>query len=267
LLRVIVINDGDPREPWDVLNDISDPRLIRFDLKENRGPYFARAVALMATTDDYFLIQDADDWSEPKRVSILLRLLRRHRSNYSFSSLAQFRNTPAGQTVNAPALFSRLPDLNPGAALAFRLPHHGLFEVGALRQIGGCYGGFRIGYDELLTSLLLLVGTVSWTSEKLYWRRLRPNSLYHSAETGFGSHARILARDEMANLYARAYFDYQNFVSGDISGKQLIQRIRSYVIASCGAADSDRIRLHAQRLRDAIRLQQIPKAYRRGKQR
>src|SRR5579859_5430453 len=67
-LRVVVINDGDPNPPWAALADITDPRLLRFDLKENRGPYFALAVALEATPDPFFLIQDADDVSAPNRA-------------------------------------------------------------------------------------------------------------------------------------------------------------------------------------------------------
>src|ERR1700692_1505713 len=68
-ITVVVVNDGDPKSPWSELADIRDPRLVRFDMTANHGPYFASAVVLNATTAPYFLVQDADDWSTPDRAA------------------------------------------------------------------------------------------------------------------------------------------------------------------------------------------------------
>src|SRR5690606_4514374 len=68
-IQVVVVNDGDPRPPWEALSHIDDPRLVRFSLPENYGPYFAHAVVLAATSSPYFLVQDADDWSDPERIA------------------------------------------------------------------------------------------------------------------------------------------------------------------------------------------------------
>ena len=43
-LTLVVVNDGDRRSPWPLLADIDDDRLVRFDLAENRGRYFADAI-------------------------------------------------------------------------------------------------------------------------------------------------------------------------------------------------------------------------------
>lgn len=75
-LLVIVVNDGDDQATWGELTHIDDPRLIRFDLKANRGRYFADAVVLNTIDSPYFAVQDADDWSEPQRLAVLLRALR-----------------------------------------------------------------------------------------------------------------------------------------------------------------------------------------------
>src|SRR4051794_32338454 len=75
-LTLVVVNDGDPEPPWPALDHIHDPRLVRFDLPTNRGIYFANAVVLAATDDPYFVVQDADDWSEPQRIAQLLQKLR-----------------------------------------------------------------------------------------------------------------------------------------------------------------------------------------------
>src|SRR5712692_1784143 len=67
-LTLVVVNDGDDDPPWDQLTYIDDPRLVRFDMRSNHGRYFADTVVLNATTDNYLVIQDADDWSEPDRI-------------------------------------------------------------------------------------------------------------------------------------------------------------------------------------------------------
>lgn len=74
-LTLIVTNDGDQdTPPWPALADITDPRLVRFELPENRGRYFADAVTLAACDTPWFAIHDADDEAEPTWLSTLLRL-------------------------------------------------------------------------------------------------------------------------------------------------------------------------------------------------
>jgi glycosyltransferase involved in cell wall biosynthesis len=248
-LRVVVINDGDPEPPWPALADFADPRLLRFDLGENRGPYFALAVALAATPDPFFAVQDADDWSTPHRVETLLQLLERDGSHYAFSTLAQFHNRPNGAVVVDRPLGAQPPDTSPGAELANRLFHHGVYRTEAVRNLGGYFAGFRFGYDMLLTNLLLLVGSVSWTPEALYWRRLRPDSLTRAPSTGMRSAIRRQLRTEMNALYRQAYGDYLHFRARRISGRQLRRRISGLVQAHCGLADRRRIKEHAARLR------------------
>lgn len=263
-LRVIVINDGDPSPPWPCLADITDPKLVRFDLKENRGPYFALAIALEATPDPFFLIQDADDWSAPHRVATLLHLLQRDGTSYTYSTLAQFHDGAGGIMVDKP-LFSSRPNTVPGTHLSSRIPHHGLFRTEILRQLGGYYGGFRYGYDEFLTNLLLLVGSVSWTADLLYWRRRRPTALTRAPDTGMLSLERQSLRAKMNESYGHAYRDYQNFVARRISGERLLQLIRWRVESHRGAADSQRIKEHASRLRHGMSEQHRAWASRYGK--
>ena len=200
-VRVIVINDGDPEAPWPALAEIIDPRLVRFDLQENRGPYFALAIALEATHDQFFLVQDADDWSAPERVESLLRLLIRNGSIFACSTLAQFHKNEAREVIVEKPLFWSRPSTTPEAELRIRVPHHGLHRTEHVRRLGGYYGGFRFGYDEFLTNLLAMTGSISWTPDRLYWRRLRPTSLTRAPDTGMASPMRQSLRSEMRHLY------------------------------------------------------------------
>jgi len=251
-LRVIVINDGDPSSPWPSLADITDPRLIRFDLLENRGPYFALAVALEATPDSFFLVQDADDWSAPHRVATLLQLLHRNKSHYAFSTLAQFRDSDNGSIIPIGLMFSEGPDTSERAEFKNRIPHVGLFQTRALRLLGGYYAGFKFGYDMLLTNLLLLAGVVAWTPEHLYWRRVRPTSLSHAPDTGWRSLARRNARVEMRELYWCVYRDYQDFIRRRISGPVFLSLVRTRVCARRSPADDAAIGSSAAQLRSVL---------------
>jgi len=251
-LRIIVINDGDPEPPWHSLADISDPRLIRFDLSENRGPYFALAVALEATPDRLLLVQDADDWSAPHRVATLMQIMRRDASQYAFSTQAQFSDHPSGGIIFHEPMFPTGPDTTVRSRLKYRMPHQGLFRTEALRRLGGYYGGFKFNYDTLLTSLFLLAGRVSWSSDHLYWRRLRPTSLFHAPDTGWRSLARQQMHAEMAEFYRHAYRDYQNFVMRRVSGPQFLRLIQWRVGYRRGAIADQQIKHYAAYLRNAL---------------
>jgi glycosyltransferase involved in cell wall biosynthesis len=254
-IRIIVINDGDRKPPWPVLSDIADPRLIRFDLPENRGPYFALAVALESTSDPLFLVQDADDWSVPHRAASLLQMLTRDGSSYAFSSVGQFRDYSAGRVVIDKPMFSRMPDITPSAEFKLRIPHHGLFRTSVLESLGGYFGGFKFNYDEFITNVLLLSGTVSWSCNPLYWRRLRPTSLTRASDTGMASGARRLIRARLGGLYQEVYSDYVLFLGRRLSGENFLQRVRWRVQVNRGAASEQRIKYEAARLRSAMRAQ------------
>jgi glycosyltransferase involved in cell wall biosynthesis len=254
-LRVFVINDGDPDLPWSELADIGDPRLLRFNLATNRGPYFANAIALEATHDSLLLVQDADDVSVPHRLESLLRIMRRDASTFAFSTLGQFHDDRSKGLVLDPPLYSTAPSIPPGPELESRIPHHGLYSVCALKQLGGCFGGFEFGYDELLTNLILLTGSVSWTPEPLYWRRLRPDSLTRSPHTGMKSARRRELRTTMQAIYRLAYHDYCEYVERRISHDGFLRSIRARALARRSAADGARIQQLAARLREAMVMQ------------
>jgi glycosyltransferase involved in cell wall biosynthesis len=251
--RIIVINDGDRSSPWSVLSDIEDPRLIRFDMSENRGPYFCLAVALEATDDQFFLVQDADDWSAPHRISCLLQLLQAQNTHYAFSTQRQFIQHRAGGLVIKGLEFSRVKDIRPSADLKYIMPHHGLFRVSALRRLGGYFAGFKFGYDLFLMNVMLMAGTVSWSPEYLYWRRLRTGSLTQSIDTGIESIARKMVRARLNALYREIYTDYINFLGRRLSSEGFLHRVRSRVTTCRGARDAQSIKDEGARLRYAMR--------------
>lgn len=224
-LVLVVVNDGDPEQPWDELSGISDRRLIRFDLDTNRGRYFADAVVLNATTDPYFLIQDADDWSEPNRISILLEIMGQDYSHAAISAMFVHMLDQDQVPCNDTLRFERLREPLTHEYM-YRGPHHGLFKCQALRRIGGPFGGFTIGYDKLLVNLLLMTGRISYVDVPLYHRLIRPNSLTTSELTGLGSHVRLEVRKQLSSIYSAAFKSYLGYKAGEIDASTLAASIR-----------------------------------------
>ena len=242
-ITVVVVCDGDPSTPWPELAHIRDPRLVRFSLSSNYGPYFAHQVVLGASTTPYFLVQDADDWSLPHRVATLLDALVGDCSDFAFSAWQQYRSNGDGM-LYSDSIRWRHRQLSdpatspPGQGELFlydslltdkfvnRAAHHGLFRHEALERIGGYYAGFRMNYDTLLTNFLLMTGHASFVEEPLYQYIIRPDSLSHSADTGVRSPIRMMTKQHLAAMYREAYDDYRAWMCGDLSSPDLSERIR-----------------------------------------
>lgn len=242
-LTVVVVNDGDPNPPWGELAHIQDPRLIRFSLDLNYGPYFAHQTVLGASTTAYFLVQDADDWSTPTRVASLLHALISEGSDLAFSAWQQYRANAngnlqpdairwrrrrPGDPLLAPPgqreLFLFDPLLN--EHFVNRAAHHGIFRREALERIGGYYAGFRMNYDTLLTNFLLMTGRVSFVEEPHYQYVLRPDSLSHSQATGVRSPIRIATKQRLAAMYREAFEHYRTWMRRQLSSAEFTDRIR-----------------------------------------
>jgi glycosyltransferase involved in cell wall biosynthesis len=262
-LTVIVVNDADPTPPWNWLRDIGDPRLVRFDLATNGGPYMATAIVLNATDSPYFLIQDADDWSMPDRASRLLRMVEADRSDFAVSGQL---HVPASQGPRAATDVTWSSVVTDQASphrlvlrtritpeFVYRAPHHGLYRTEALRRLGGYYGGFRVSYDALLTNLILMTGRVSHTPLALYHRSIRPESLTRSADTGLGSLFRNRTEQSIRVIYDRCFQHYQEYQRGRINSRSLIDRLRELVLNNVSPAEADHIAHESMRLRCLLR--------------
>jgi glycosyltransferase involved in cell wall biosynthesis len=236
-LTVVVVSDADPDPPWNALAGISDPRLVRFALAENHGPYFAHQVVLGASATPYFSVHDADDWSAPPRIATLLRALIADGSDLAFSAWQQYREGDDGVARKESIRWRRrMPGdaaeelflFDPRLTDEFvnRAAHHGVFRREALENIGGCYGGFRMNYDTLLTNLILMTGRISFVEEPLYYYTLRPDSLSHSAATGVRSQARMMAKARLAALYGEALGDYRAWHGGEMASAEFLERVR-----------------------------------------
>jgi hypothetical protein len=243
-LTVVVVNDGDPESPWPHLDHIDDRRLVRFELDRNRGRYFADQVVLEATGDPLFLVQDADDWSEPTRVERLLVELRR----------AHAAGAVSARWLGGSARVEHWPQL--GTPLTARMMHRatqqGLFRTDALREVGGFHPGFRIGYDTLLINLLEMLGRVVAVDPPLYHARIRPGSLTTDPSTRWGSSLRNQAVRRLDSIYARAFGHYQRYLEGSCDAIQLGISVQDIVRGTTDRADAAAVRDQAEQLRGLL---------------
>jgi glycosyltransferase involved in cell wall biosynthesis len=279
-LTVVVVNDGDVNPPWPELAHIRDPRLIRFSLEQNHGPYFVHQVVLAASDTPYFLIQDADDWSAANRVSALLNQLQADGSDLAFSAWQQYREDEKGalrpdsirwrrrepthpwhrlwRGVLALAGARRAAKASPQASYLFdpvltdefinRASHHGVFRRAALERIGGYYGGFRINHDTLLTNLLLMTGKVSFVEAPRYHYLLRRDSLSHSDATGARSPVRACVREQQAAIYREALHWRRKLKKRAIANEEFMTRVRDLATRFVTPLDREAVAHEAARL-------------------
>jgi glycosyltransferase involved in cell wall biosynthesis len=261
-IRVIVINDGDPCPPWRELGSIRDPRLVRFSLPKNGGCFFCWEVARRATHDPFFMMQDADDWAAPNRAEALLESLLSKKSDLAVSAQPQFCERSDGTPYQTSVRWNQMVQEETNKPFVvqralseefrYRAPHHGLIRTSALREIGGYYGGFRIGWDTLLTNLVLMVGSISWTPEQLYFRLVRPDSLTHSVHTGAQSEYAAGVSRCLRMIYQECFAHYQTYRRMQINRAQLSDRIQSICGRHLSADDKAALNLQSGKLRGAM---------------
>lgn len=240
-LTCVVVFDGDTRAA-EVIADIEDPRLVRHALAANWGRYFADQVVLDATTSEYFLVQDSDDWSEPTRLEILLAKLESDEADACLSDVVHHDSRSGRERVSRqgwPHLHDPI-----GPTLIHRAGHHGLYRTECLRSIGGWYAGHRIGFDTSVTNLVLLSGgRVTSVAEPLYHRSIRSDSLTTSATTGWNTPERLRVVTELRALQKRMYAATNGGTATNASST-----IRATVLAGRGQLDSTALRVETARL-------------------
>lgn len=179
-LQLVVVNDaGDATEAFRPLQDITDPRLIRFSLQENHGRYFADAVVAFACDSEFFTTHDSDDWSELRRLEEMMHLAK----NADVVPGTEIIHTRNRYRVRRPLL--KLPNRP--------LPHmwhlSAVYRTEVFRSV--IHPGFRVGYDSLMSSMLAastlkIIPAVRYK----YHRVSRPDSLTRDPLTGIGSQFR-----------------------------------------------------------------------------
>lgn len=76
--ELIVVDDCSDDNTWEILRNIGDPRVKPLRHKTRQGPYAARNSALSVAKGKFITTHDADDWSHPQRLELMVRELESH---------------------------------------------------------------------------------------------------------------------------------------------------------------------------------------------
>jgi glycosyltransferase involved in cell wall biosynthesis len=251
--RLVIVNDADPVPPWPLLGDhLSDPRIVRYDLPENRGRFFIDAVILAATPDPLWALQDPDDFSEPDRFERMVPLAEQvgmafapscwhHRGDDAIARRGQERCPVLGCRTRIDA--KRLddpPDLE-------RLVSHtgygsGVISTDRIRAVGGFHPDLTVAWDTYLMSACKVVGPwVADVTKPLQHKTRRPGSLGRAPETKVGSPIRNAAWERRDRLY-------RDLVAAHQAGEDSARPVRDDIDPGLW----QEVTWHAQQLRERM---------------
>lgn len=182
-ITVYIVSDGEATPPWNELAQFDDPRLIRIELTKNMGCFYAMEVVLRATQDKYLAIQDADDWSELTRIETLYSEIRTRPLTLSTSAHIVHN----GGHISYEDMSKRLHSPFRVDDTRNRVRYHGVYDVAKMKQLGGFYGGFRIGFDRYIVNMLHALNEVGYLESPLYHKLERSDSLGFNNQNGMGT--------------------------------------------------------------------------------
>lgn len=182
---IVLLLDGGDAPPDGLLQRF--PKLSVFASDELVGPYALIQAAIEATNYDWYLFQDADDWSAVDRVETLLDTAARHNAELVGSQEIRVFEDGSVMPVSYPLDVNAALAHAPGHAL---LHPSSLVRRGLVMRLGGFATGLRFGGDTEFVLRAAHEARIVNTSKALYFRRLRAGSLTTAPETGLDSPVR-----------------------------------------------------------------------------
>ncbi len=198
LQGIVVIDDSSSTPPTKTLERFPTVTLLRS--AENSGPYRLIQEVIDHTGYDAFLFQDADDWSAPNRLEVLLDLATRT-GNELTGSQGHRLIVDEGEVVlyqhpiDPERTFQTTPKSKP--------VHHptSLVTRDLIQRTGGFCTGLPFSGDTEFLRRAATIGPIANTAEFIYIYRTRSDSLTGSEETGIHTAVR---RDLWAIQHPRA---------------------------------------------------------------
>ncbi|MEB3225252.1 MAG: glycosyltransferase family A protein [Synechococcus sp.] len=206
--HIVVIDDGSEVLPLEIVRQF--PTVTLLGATVNGGPYRLLQTVIEATDYDYYLFQDADDWSMTQRLETLLAIAQTTHADLIGSQ--EIRLEEASQR-----LFAVTYPLDGNQALVEKPGHPLLHPTSLVKRdlvmaVNGFATGLRFGGDTEFLLRAALVGRVINSPDYLYVRRRRSNSLTTDPATGLDSPAR---QRLLETLKTRAYDNYAALQRGE----------------------------------------------------
>ena len=192
---IVVVDDASERPPIDIVRRF--PGVTLLAAAENAGPLHLIQTVIENTSYDAYLQQDADDWSSPDRLALLLAEAERTGAEllgtYSLnvgSDGAQHSGELRCHPVDVNAAYRQLPDgwfLTWGTSIVTR---------DLVMRIGGLATGLRVAADTDFVRRAHHAARIVNVPRCCYYRRWRPDALTSAPDTGHGSPLRNAERTQ-----------------------------------------------------------------------
>jgi GT2 family glycosyltransferase len=188
----LLLDAGEP-VPREVLRDF--PQVSVYAADQHVGPYALVQSMIDGTDHDWYLFQDADDWSAVDRLERLLATATDHNAEMVGSQeIRVFDADGSAMPVTFPLDVNVALRHAPGHAL---LHPSSIVRRSLLTRLGGFATGLRFSADTEFVLRATYVGRIVNAPEALYFRRSRADSLTTAADTGLDSSARQALLQEM----------------------------------------------------------------------
>lgn len=197
---IAVIDDASAEPPTDVID--SYPVVTLLSAPDNGGPYRLIQTVIRDSDFDAYLFQDADDWSAPDRLQVLLDAAERTGAELVGSHEVRVRLdggdvVPVRYPLDVNAVLEERP-------AAFPLLHPtSLVGRDLVTRIGGFATGMRFSGDAEFLRRAAHAGTVVNADYFGYFRRKRAGSLTTDPATALQSDARRRVQEVLADRARR----------------------------------------------------------------
>jgi glycosyltransferase involved in cell wall biosynthesis len=189
---IVVIDDGSDDPPVDIVSRF--PTVTLLASPENAGPYRLSQEVIASTRYDAYCFQDADDWSLPNRLELLLR--EAERTGAELVGCQGFRLIG----VEGEAVPMTYP-LDVNAALEANPRYHAIMHPSSVvsrdlvQRIGGYASGMKFAGDTEFEHRATYATRIVNVPQFAYVIRNRENSLTSSPSTGLRSPDRRALKD------------------------------------------------------------------------
>lgn len=183
---IVVVDDGSPVPPAKIVAEF--PSVTLLTAPATVGPYRLVQQVIQDTVYDYYLFQDADDWSLADRLAYLLAAAEHTQADLIGTQELRWESEPGH-------LISVHYPLDVNLALAEKPGHPLLHPTSLVRRqlvmkVGGFATGLRFGGDTEFLLRAAWIGRILNLPSYGYLRQKRLHSLTTAPHTGLDSPAR-----------------------------------------------------------------------------
>ena len=207
-LAIVVLDDASPTPPIQIVRRY--PNVTLLAARRNGGPY-ALLQGLFDIADyEGFMLQDADDWSAPDRLEVLLREAEVTGADMVSRQIASIYDGVPEETERIYPECVKTAVLNDPTFHPLLLPTT-VLSRDLMDRVGGLSTGLRFGADSKFIRRAVFAGTVRNVRNASYFRRVHLNAMTRAPATGYGSPAR---RALQPVLQAQARDNVAKYLSG-----------------------------------------------------